>query len=226
MSDSPDDATRQKIDNLWQAFAELESLRGQVKSLETLRVHADLARRAEEYIMGFRTRLADIFQQPEPAFLRFAEMATNQGVTAACDDLLQNPDKYGQIKGWSIGPLNNAARAGILKLSLPAAARTAGEGFNAHQQTGGGGVTREDLHRKAVQVQEKLAAATEEYGSSAKRIDLEMKIAELAREISFRDLAALPKEQYRLVESLRDKYRNLINTVESDPGRRPAAKKT
>jgi hypothetical protein len=223
MNTSQPSESRQKIDKLLQAFSELDALRSNVKTLDTLKTHADLARRAEEYILGFRQRLADIFQNPDPAFERFASMALRDGVDAATTNFSKNPEDYGQLKGWSLGPLNNAVRNVILKLSVPAAIRTATEGFGAHMQTGGGGITREELRRKSDAAMDKLAQAEEQFGSSAKRLELEMRIAELARDISFRDLAELPKDQYRLVETMRDKYRNLIQSMDGDPARRAAA---
>lgn len=217
--------SRHKIAKLQEAFAALEALRADGKSLDVLRTYADFARRAEEYVLGFRQRLADIYQLPEPAFDRFVALVQQRGVEAAAADFLANPETYGTLKGWSIGPLNNAARNGILKLSVPAAARTAKEGFNAHAQTGGGGVSRDELKRKVEVAQDKMQTAETQFGSTGRRIELEMHIAELARGISFRDLAELPKEQYRVVETLRDKYRNLIQATENDPARRAAKKK-
>ncbi|TAH32406.1 MAG: hypothetical protein EYC62_09060 [Alphaproteobacteria bacterium] len=216
---------KDKINSLLQLFAQLEDLRSYGKTLDTLRSHLDMTRRAEEYILGFRQRLADIFQEPDKAFQKFASLAMSNGVDAAAENMSKDPDAYGTIKGWSFGPLNNPARSGILKLSLPGAVRTAIEGFTAHMQTGGGPYSREDLKRKVDSIKSKLDEAEKEHGSSGQRIELELQIAELAKEISFRDLAALPKEQYRIVETLRDKYRNLIQTNENDPAKRIAANK-
>ncbi len=218
-----DNTSDQKIAELLQLFETLEEYRGESKSLETLRGHLDAVRRAEESILNFRQRLADIFAEPIPAFQKFSRLVTERGIDAAALDLANNPDSYGALKGWSFGPLNNPARAGILKLSLPMAVRSAVDGFTAHMQTGGGGVDREDLARKVNAAQKKLGEMEQSIGSMGKRIELELKIAELAKEISFSDLANLPKEQYRLVESLRDKYRTLIQTNEGDPAKRAAA---
>ncbi len=225
LENNPDTEAKDKVQELLQLFQQLEDLRGETKTLHTFQQHLDLTRRAEEYVMGFRQRLADIFQDPEAAFNKFGQLAISKGVDAAAESISKNPDDYGSIKGWSFGPLNNPARSGVMKLSLPAAVRTAIEGFNAHLQTGGGGYTREELKRKVDAARQKLDDATQSVGSSGRRIELELQIAELARGISFRDLAALPKEQYRVVEGLRDKYRNLIQTNENDPAKRIAAAK-
>ncbi len=222
-TDNPE--AKEKIDSLQQLFLQLEDLRSHGKTLDTLREHLDLTRRAEEYILGFRQRLADIFQDPEKAFQKFAQLAMNSGINAAAENISKDPDAYGSIKGWSFGPLNNPARSGILKLSLPAAVRTAIEGFTAHMQTGGGAYGRDDLKRKVESIKSKFEEAEQEHGSTGQRIELELQIAELAKGISFRDLAALPKEQYRVIEGLRDKYRNLIQTNENDPAKRIAANK-
>ncbi len=216
---------KHKIAELTELFQRLEELRGQAKTLDTFRVHQDMARRGEEYLVGFRQRLADIFQDPEAAYQKFAALALSKGVDAASENMLKNPDDYGVLKGWSFGPLNNPARAGILKLSLPAAARTATEGFNAHLRTGGGGLSRDELAQKTKAAREKFAQAEIDFGSTGRRIELELQIAEKAREISFRDLAALPKDQYRQIENLRDKYRNLIQSNDGDIGKRLAAAK-
>lgn len=214
-----------KIIELQKLFHQLEEMRSESKSLDTLRGYLDLAQRAQEGVLGFRQRLADIFSDPEKAFHKFAQIALNKTPEDAANDLLRNPDDYGMLKGWSFGPLNNPARAGVLKLSLPAAARTGLDGFTAHMQAGGGGYTREDLGRKIEAARLKLEEREREFGSTGRRIEMELQIAELAKEISFRDLANLPKEQYRTVETLRDKYRTLMQAVEADPARRMAAAK-
>jgi hypothetical protein len=211
---------KEKISNLLALFQKLEELRSNTKTLDTLRAHLDYCRRAEEYLHGFRIRLSDIFADPEPAFHKFAQLAIAKGADAAAEDLQKNPDDYGSIKGWSFGPLNNPARAGILKLSLPAAVKTGLEGFSCHMRTGGGNYAREDLKRKIDAAQQKMTETENVVGATGRRIELELQIAELAKEISFRDLATLPKDQYRMVENLRDKYRTLIQATENDPAKR------
>jgi hypothetical protein len=211
-----------KIAELQKLFDRLEQLKVEFREVDVIKAELDIARRAEEGVISFRTRLADIFAQPDPAFNRFAQLVMSKGLEVAAQDLSNNPDSYGDLKGWSIGPLANAARTAVLKLSLPAAVRTGMDGFTAHVKAGGGGYSREDLMGRTAQIRRRLSDAEERVGSSGRRIELELELAEKAKEISFRDLANLPPEKYRVVETLRDKYRNLIQNREGDPALRAA----
>lgn len=204
-----DSARHDKLNELLQS---LDLYLDQAKERDKLNDKFKKAESALNNLRSFRRQLSDIFRDPEKAFEVFAHIAIERDAQTAYEELIQDPDHFGKLKGWSlIGMIEDKQRHAILTLSLPIAARAGREGFAACKDLGGGDYDEATLEGR-VQAYNAISKDVEKKGTSTnnKRMDLEYKIAEIACDMTLEEIGSLPDRSRKMVEYLKLKYAKMV----------------